>query len=343
MDQDMARNLALYLRRLQPDLADLRIENIKRFFGGSSKPTYRADMIWMADDEARTDGIVVRTTPDRSLVDHSEDIEPEAIRIAGRHGLPVPRLIVLEPDPSHIGSAFFIMQEIAGCDSQAHALATPHYQPLLEKIGEQKWRRLGQLAAIELSDDERSLFPLVTTETSWRTELGKWEQYYHENAQEYEPVVEYALQWLRNTPPPAPKKLSLVHGDYRTGNFLFDRNGDIKALLDWEMAHIGDPMEDVGWAISKLWSWPDHDRPGHLISRRDAFAIWEKASGMQIDPDALRWWSVFGVVKGMGLWAAMARKVNEENSMISMDYSASWFPYDAHLRELRDHLLFEAA
>jgi aminoglycoside phosphotransferase (APT) family kinase protein len=343
MDPDMTTKLTLYLRRLQPDLQDLRLENIKRFFGGSSKPTYRADMVWMADNETKTSGIVVRTTPERSLVDHSRDIEPEAIRIAGGHGLPAPRLIAREPDPSHIGSAFFIMQEIAGCESQMHALAKPHYQPLLEKIGQQKWRLLGQLAAAELSDEERSLFPPVTIDTSWATELGKWESYYHENAQEYEPMVEYALRWLRQNPPPAPAKLSMVHGDYRTGNFLFDREGDITALLDWEMAHVGDPMEDVAWAVCKLWSWPDPDRPGHLITKRDAFAIWEQASGIRIDPAALKWWSVFGAVKGMGLWSAMARKVNEENSMIAMDYSASWFPYDAHLREIADYLLPEAA
>jgi len=343
MDQDMTGKLVLYLRRLQPDLPDLHLENIKRFFGGSSKPTYRADMVWTEGNETKTSGIVVRTTPERSLVDHSQDIEPEALRIAGQHGLPVPRLIVLEADPSQIGSAFFIMQEIAGCQSQAHALATPHFQPLRDKIGEQKWLHLGQLAAIELSDEERTVFPPVEIETVWSTELAKWEGYYHENAQEYEPMVEYALRWLRETPPPVPEKLSLVHGDYRTGNFLFDYEGNITALLDWEMAHIGDPLEDVGWAIGRLWSWPDRDRPGHLITKREAFAIWEQTSGMRINPASLKWWSVFGAVKGMGLWAAMARKVNEENSMISMDYSASWFPYDAHLRELLDYLLPEAA
>jgi len=343
MDQDLAGNLALYLQRLQPDLASLRVENVKRFFGGSSKPTYRADMLWMAAGATETSGIVVRTTPDRSLVDHHDDIEPEAIRMAGRHGLPVPRLIALETDPSHIGSAFFIMQEVAGCESSSRALATPHYQLLRDKIGGQKWRILGQLAAITLSDEERSRFPPVTIDTSWVTELGKWERYYHENAQEYEPMVEYALRWLRETPPPVPEKLSLVHGDYRTGNFLFDRDGDIKAVLDWEMAHIGDPMEDIGWAICRLWGWPDRDRPGHLIAKRDAFAIWEAASGMRIDPAALKWWSVLGAVKGMALWAAMGRKVVEENSTVSMDYSASWFPYDGHLRELLDQLLPEPA
>jgi aminoglycoside phosphotransferase (APT) family kinase protein len=135
----------------------------------------------------------------------------------------------------------------------------------------------------------------------------------------------------------------LVHGDFRTGNFLFDRKGEITALLDWEMAHVGDPMEDVGWAVGKLWGWPEHDRPGHLILRPDAMAIWEQASGMRVDPEALRWWTVLGAVKGMGLWAAMARKVTDEGSMIAMDFSASWFPYDAHLRELAEHLYARVA
>jgi aminoglycoside phosphotransferase (APT) family kinase protein len=276
-------------------------------------------------------------------VDHRQDIEADAMGVAARHGLKVPGLIARETDPRHIGSAFFIMREVAGCESQAHVLALPHFQALRDKLGEQKWELLGKLAAIELSHEERALFPPAEIATSWAAELDKWERYYHENAQEYEPVVEHALRWLRSAPPPPSAKLALVHGDFRTGNFLFDRNGDITALLDWEMAHVGDPMEDVGWAVSKLWSWPEHDRPGHLILQADALAIWEQASGMLADPVALRWWTVFGAVKGMGLWTAMARKVNEEGSMIGMDYSASWFPYDAHLRELADHLFAQVA
>jgi aminoglycoside phosphotransferase (APT) family kinase protein len=343
MDEELSEKLARYLQKLQPDLTDLRVENLRRFFGGSSKPTYRADMVWQVDGGSRKSGIVVRTTPERSLVDHRHDIEADALTVAARHGLKVPGLIARETDTSHIGCSFFIMNEIAGCESQAHILANPHYLALREQLGQQKWRLLGQLAAIELSEDERALFPPAEPGTSWETELDKWEHYYHENAQEYEPVVEYALRWLRASPPSPPDKLALVHGDFRTGNFLFDRQGNITALLDWEMAHLGDPMEDVGWAVGKLWSWPEHDRPGHLLLQPDALAIWEQASGLRVDPASLRWWTVFGNVKGMGLWAAMARKVNEQGSMIGMDYSAAWFPYDGHLRELSGHLFAQVA
>ena len=55
-----------------------------------------------------------------------------------------------------------------------------------------------------------------------------------------QPIARAAIRWLRRSPPPHPRRLSVVHGDYRTGNFLFDAEGRIRAILDWEMCHLGD-------------------------------------------------------------------------------------------------------
>ena len=74
-----------------------------------------------------------------------------------------------------------------------------------------------------------------------------------------------------------------MHGDYRTGNFLFDGEGNIRAILDWEMAHLGDPLEDLAWALDPLWSHGDPSHPAGTVTREQAIAMWEEASGLKAE------------------------------------------------------------
>jgi aminoglycoside phosphotransferase (APT) family kinase protein len=122
-----------------------------------------------------------------------------------------------------------------------------------------------------------------------------------------QPIVRAAIRRLRARPPPAAMKIAVVHGDFRTGNFLHDGAGRIVALLDWEMAHLGDPLEDLGWALDPLWSRPDDHRISGMIPRDDALAIWRRTSGLEINPAALDWWSLFASVKGQAIWTSSAK------------------------------------
>jgi len=111
-----------------------------------------------------------------------------------------------------------------------------------------------------------------------------------------EPAVRGAIRWLRRNPPPDPAKPAIVHGDYRSGNFLFLPDGTISAILDWEMCHIGDPLEDIAWAINAMWSMERH------MPLDAALPIWEAASGQRVDRDALDWWRLFVAVKACAIW-----------------------------------------
>ena len=101
--------------------------------------------------------------------------------------------------------------------------------------------------------------------------------------------------------------LGLVHGDYRTGNFLYDTHGDIHGVLDWEMSHLGDPLEDLGWTLNRIWCWAQDDLRGALLPREEAIGIWEAASGLKADAAALHWWELFNCVKGQGIWVSSAK------------------------------------
>ena len=112
-----------------------------------------------------------------------------------------------------------------------------------------------------------------------------------------QPVFELALAWLdRRKPAPTPRTV-LVHGDYRTGNYLADESG-VTAILDWEGAHLGDPVEDLGWLCVKSWRFGAVDKPAAGFgSREELWTAYERAGGGKVDPARAHWWEVFGTAR----------------------------------------------
>jgi len=110
------------------------------------------------------------------------------------------------------------------------------------------------------------------------------------------PVFELALHWLQRHLPADPPRLSLVHGDFRNGNLVVDAGG-LQAVLDWEMAHLGDPMEDLGWICVNSWRFGRPELPvGGFGTREQLFGGYVEAGG-QLRADAVHFWEVFGTLK----------------------------------------------
>lgn len=107
------------------------------------------------------------------------------------------------------------------------------------------------------------------------------------------PAVEYALQWLSQRMP-AEESVVLVHGDFRTGNFLVTPGG-LAAILDWEFAHYGSPYEDLSWISVRDWRFGRLDQPiGGFAQRAAFYAAYEAAGGARVDPAQILWWEVMG-------------------------------------------------
>ena len=122
------------------------------------------------------------------------------------------------------------------------------------------------------------------------------------------PGLELGLRWLRSERPP-PAAPRLVHGDFRIGNFIVAEQG-LAAVIDWELAHLGDPAEDIGWLCIRSWRFGNDERRLAGLGELEAFlAAYEGAGGEAIDAERVRFWEVFGNLK----WAAICARQAQDH------------------------------
>lgn len=337
MSEDLSEKLAAYLAD-KFGATDLEVSNLARIPGGASRQTYRFRARYSEGGQTRDRALILRRDPEASLIETERTTEYRAYQAFHGLGLPVPEPIALELDGGALARPFFIMEEIENC-SVASIVTPDPYGPHRGKIGTQFWDILGRIAAADPQAIGLGDLDGARDATScWRHELERWEKVIREDAIEPQPIAHAAIRWLRRNPPPPAQKLCVVHGDYRTGNFLHDAHGDIRAILDWEMAHLGDPLEDIGWAVDPLWSHGDPSHPVGGIAREDGFAVWEKASGLTVDREALRWWEIFASLKGLAIWISAAKEYTEGRNTEAVNAFSGWYCLAFHNKVLAARL-----
>jgi aminoglycoside phosphotransferase (APT) family kinase protein len=321
----LAPRVAAYLARQMPHAADVSVEAMERISGGASRETYRFRACWREDAKTHERRMILRRDPPASLIDTERRVEFAAYRAFAGSPVPVPEMLWLEEDSGPLDHPFFIAAEIAGFQASPQMLFAGPYDAVLPKVAERKWTILGEIAKadpVALGLDAVMAAP--APDQCWRRELEHWEGLLDRDEAEPLPITRAAIRWLRAHPPPPAQKISVVHGDYRTGNFLYDEAGEIHGVLDWEMAHLGDPLEDLAWGLNPVWAF-GRGLAGGLTSQAEAVAIWERASGLKADPAALHWWILFNCVKGQGIWVGSAGAFNKGgNREPIMVYPAWW-------------------
>ena len=281
----------------------IHVSGIRRFHGGASRETYGLDV----EVDGVAQGLIVRRDPASSLIETERALEYAAYASFSDGVVPVPRTICLVEDNALLGAPFFVMERIDGGKAES-AFDTTAYGDHRAAIGEQFFTLLGRIAAKDAASSPLAVVTgLPAPDACWKLEIDHWERVLDKDAVEPQPIAKAAIRWLRRTPPPPPKRLAIVHGDYRNGNVMHDGNGAINAVLDWEMAHIGDAHEDLAWALDPMWNLQDSTRAAGLIPRAEAIALWEAASGLTFDPVAFKWWEMFATVKGLVIWVSAAR------------------------------------
>jgi aminoglycoside phosphotransferase (APT) family kinase protein len=245
--------------------------------------------------------LVLRRDPPGHQVQSSRREEFALLRAADAAGLPVPRVRWCEEDAAILGAPFFVMDFVVGETLARRLLRDAEYAPARAALPAQLADALARIHRIDPDAAELAFLPRPPSgEPPARAELARYEQIYRAIAPDPHPVLELAFRWLAGRLP-APHALTVVHGDFRIGNVIFGPEG-LRAVLDWELAHVGDPLEDVGWLCVRSWRFGADERPvGGLAAREDFFAAYERAGGTPVDRDDARWWEIFGNLK----WAVI--------------------------------------
>lgn len=263
---------------LGPGLSVGRVEPLS---GGASRQTWR---VQVHGGDGHPHELVLRTGAGQEN-SASMELEAASLRAAAAAGMPVPSVLHASDDPAALGCRYLISTHVAG-------EAIPR-RILRSTSGDARRRLLAQcaaaLAALHAADPDGigglpADDPLVLWQ-DWMDALGQPSA-----------VFEIALRCL-TAHRPQPGGTAVVHGDFRLGNLIVDSSG-LAAVLDWELVHRGDPLEDLGWFCVRAWRFgEDTSAAGGLGSIEDFVAGYERAGGAHVDRDALGWWLVFGTLR----------------------------------------------
>ena len=262
---------------------DGTVEALHRLSGGASRETWSFDLVV---DGTRRPLILQRLRPGAgaSSTGVSIDVEADLLRLASSHGVPVAAVVADDPG-TVLGSAGMVVERIEGETIARKLLRDDEWSTARTRLGTQV---AGALAAIHAIPPEaaRGLAPI--------DQLGQLRGLL-DGLGEPHPAFELGIRWLGAHRPPgvAPR---VVHGDFRLGNLLVDHAG-LAAVLDWELAHLGDPDEDLGWFCVRAWRFGSPLPAGGVTTREELLAAYEAASGRRVDPEALRWWELLGTLK----------------------------------------------
>lgn len=335
MSDDLSQRLGTYLGTKVYDGQTVGVRDLARIHGGASRETYRFRAQLPNGQERR---LILRRDPEASLIDTERSLEFAAYRSFHGSGVPVPEPIALESDTAWLGRPFFVMAEIEESEAKSPFAPDP-YTPFADQTGEAFWRILGRIAARPVGGSPLAeVADAPALEGAWSRELDYWESVLDTDELEPQPIARAAIRRLRRQPPPTPGRLTIVHGDYRSGNFLVGADGRIKAILDWEMAHIGDPHEDLAWALDPLWGHGLEGRPGGMIPTGDALSFWEDESGLRVDREALAWWRIFACIKGIAIWVSSAKEFAQGANIDPVLAFSGWYCSTRHNAILLDAL-----
>jgi aminoglycoside phosphotransferase (APT) family kinase protein len=296
------------------------IQSLGQLSAGASMETWSFDAI---GEGIRIPLILRRRPPGNSTALDFARLGTEAatIQAAVAAGVPAPVVrYVLQPDDGMGGG--FLMERIEGETIARKILRDRAY----EAIHRQLLRQIGETAA-KIHAVPLDRVPALRTLTIEQT-LDEWHQEYRKQGQ-YRPVFELALRYLHDHTPSSAFTPRLVHGDYRMGNLIVGADG-LRAVLDWELCHIGDPMQDLAWLCLSPWRFGRIDAPaGGLGTRDELFAAYESAAGTRVDRARVRYWEIFGSLKwgltcsGMLEWFRSGRDRSVERAMIARRTSES--------------------
>lgn len=217
----------------------------------------------------------------------SKQQEADALQLAHQHQIATPKVhFVLRPEQA-LGEGY-IMEQLIGETIPRKILRDAAFDQARHNLTEQCAYALATLHRID--ENEWPDLP----DLSASKQIPQLEKLYR-SFEQPSAVFELSFRWLQAHQPKNAKQ-TLVHGDFRTGNLLVNETG-LAGILDWELTHRGDPMEDLGWLCVNSWRFGSKLPVGGFGLRQDFYAAYEKYSSLTVDAEAVHFWEIFGTLK----------------------------------------------
>ena len=290
---DLAPRLEGFLQRAL-EARSVRVENVRRLTGGASRETWSLDAtVERPDGATETLPLILQRDTRGGQKTMTRATEFALLRAAHDAGVPTPEPVLL--GDGSLGGEFFLVRRLEGETLPRRLLRDDAYAATRGALPAQLGRALAEIHAIALDTpgfEQLQRPPEDASNAAWS--IDRHEQIFRAIAPEPHPAFELAFRWLRShLAGHAEGSRTLVHGDYRMGNMLFDEHG-LQAVLDWELAHVGDPAEDLAWMCVRSWRFGGPQPVGGIGTREEFFAAYEAAGGAPVVPDWVRFWEVFG-------------------------------------------------
>ena len=261
----------------------------ERLSGGANQETYRITMQTPEGERLLCLRRAAGGSEDAAPGQPGLAVEAQLFRAAASAGVPEPAIYYVLQPADGLGPGF-LMQWLAGETLGARIARADEFARIRGQLAHQCGQLLARIHRIDLDtnglrDRLEVRDPAEVIQLSW----GRYQDFGTP-----QPMIDYTARWLLDHLP-APSEPCLVHGDFRNGNLMVSPEQGITAVLDWEGAHIGDPMRDLGWLCTNSWRFGVTEREvGGFGDLQDLLDGYAQESGTPVDPERVRFWIVYG-------------------------------------------------
>jgi aminoglycoside phosphotransferase (APT) family kinase protein len=335
---DITEMLNSYFARICPGSS---VSRVRRVGGGASKEQF----FFTLTRDGESEDFLLRMDPRRAITE--TDREREFVLLRAMKGIvPVPEAVWIDANGEHFPQPAVIMKVVRGVTKpsgsgvKVSGLGTWLGEDLRHKV---RGQFIDHLVAIHAYDWRASPLPGFEVpdadpQQAARWSFNYWRELWRIDEGETRPIVALAEHWLANNLPDCPlQDIVLTHGDYRTGNYLFDEeSGQITALLDWELARLGDFHEDLAWVLMQVFGTFDQGtfRASDLYEREEFITAYEARSGRRVDRQRLHFYEVFSswkcyvIVAANGIAAARSQHNHQDVLLTYLAATSAMFADD---------------
>lgn len=285
---ELAAAIRALVQAREPAAEHIRVEALEPLGGGNARRAWSVDLAWSVSGQRRQRACVMLIQEEAGQLESDLAREFRLLVALRESGVPAPRALWLDAAGDFVGAPSFLMTRLPGSADLGELLRG-------DRAGRSRALALQMASAAAalhrapVETRDLGALEVPTRDQAAQHQIRSWERLFLEHRMEPLPILVEAFAWLREHAPSA-ERIAIVHGDFRFGNILYEGNR-LRALLDWEMAHLGDPCEDLAWAYHPLWS------PSEFLEFDAFVAAYEAAARCRLSRFVLHYYRLFTEVK----------------------------------------------